>query len=156
MGRGGALTPRGGQEKLHEKLMARCDLSEGCWEWNHTMHPSGYGHVYHDGKYNLAHRMSYQAYLGSIEGSWVLHRCDNPKCINPDHLFLGDAKTNVEDKVTKGRQNRGVEHAKSKLTEDMVKEIRASSESTYQLAHRLGVNPNTVWYARVGRTWKHV
>lgn len=72
----------------------------GCHEWNSTLHRDGYGKFYFRGKQLPAHRVSYMLQVGEIKaGMWVLHNCDNRKCVNPEHLYLGDAKQNVKDKI---------------------------------------------------------
>src|SRR5690242_10599760 len=76
----------------------------GCWEWQGSTHASGYGQISICGKPRRAHRVSYLIYRGPIEpGLFVLHRCDNRKCVRPDHLFLGTSQDNVTDMEVKGR-----------------------------------------------------
>src|SRR5689334_5069110 len=85
----------------------------GCWEWTGYIHPSGYGviGIWEEGRSVRAHRFSYSNFVGPIPpGMLVCHECDNRKCVNPDHLFLGDGKVNIQDCVRKGR------HASTKLT----------------------------------------
>jgi hypothetical protein len=80
-------------------------LESDCWEWNAALHEDGYGMFYCDNKNILAHRYSFELYNHSIpKGFCVCHRCDNPKCVNPDHLFLGTHKDNMQDMVSKGRK----------------------------------------------------
>ena len=76
----------------------------GCWEWNLSLSGSGYGHAHENRKTKRAHRMSYEIFIGDIpEGMCVCHKCDNTKCINPDHLFLGTHQDNMDDMVIKNR-----------------------------------------------------
>jgi DNA invertase Pin-like site-specific DNA recombinase len=89
----------------------------------------------------------------------VCHRCDNPPCVRPDHLFLGTQRANIEDMRAKGRAARGVNHFRAKLDPDKVREIRsarAAGESPYSIAARIGVSPPTVYAVLGGKTWKHV
>lgn len=82
------------------------DNDRGCFGWGGRKSVKGYGKLLVDGREWRAHRLAYHVYVGDIpEGMMVLHRCDNPPCTNPDHLFLGDAKTNMDDCITKGRWN---------------------------------------------------
>ena len=85
-------------------LVRRVLLTEtGCWEWQGVMHHSGYGCFKDKGKFAYTHRASYEAFKGPINGLYVCHRCDNPRCIHPDHLFLGTHEENMADMKAKGR-----------------------------------------------------
>jgi len=107
------------------KLLAYAESAENnCWLYkNSTSGP--YSKVRWNKKWWLAHRASYKVFIGDIpKGMWVCHKCDNPKCINPDHLFLGTAKDNVKDMVKKGRNRTGEKNHLSKFTDIQVEEIR--------------------------------
>src|SRR5436190_23826490 len=100
----------------------------GCWEWQGATRTKiknmPYGGIKIFQKTHLVHRVSYEHYIGPIpEGMQVLHKCDNPKCINPEHLFIGTNLDNVADKLKKGRQAVGGKCATSKLTSNDVIEI---------------------------------
>jgi HNH endonuclease/NUMOD3 motif len=91
------------------------DGSDGCWVWTGAKNQNGYGNFFLDGQIMKAHRASYQLHLGCIpEGLQVLHRCDNPSCIRPDHLFLGTPDDNMKDASSKGRLkgSTGYRHSK--------------------------------------------
>jgi hypothetical protein len=115
-----------------------------------------------------AHRVSYELFIGPIpDGMCVLHRCDNPPCINPNHLFVGTHADNINDKVSKGRQSRGEKQWEAKLTEDQVREIRllyASSPGVkkkrngvvIRLSEQFGVHCHTIISIAKYRLWKHV
>lgn len=117
-----------------EKFWAKVNKDGECWEWTGAADYDGYGQLKIKGKMHTAHRMSWELANGPIprgegpHGTCVLHKCDNPSCVNPAHLFLGTHQDNVTDKVTKGRQShtRGSAHGNSKLSESQVSAIRYS------------------------------
>lgn len=91
----------------------------GCWLWTRALSSKGYGCTNINGKTEYAHREAYKHYIGHVpKGLWVLHKCDTPSCINPNHLFLGTHKDNMADMVNKGRSNtqKGEAHLDAKLT----------------------------------------
>lgn len=125
----------------------------GCWIWMAGSSGDGYG-IYRSVR---AHRYSWRMHFGKIPpGMHVLHRCDVPLCVNPDHLFLGTHAENMGDKQAKGRCARGENHPDARLTAADVRAIRLSSETNATLAERYGVGLTTVWKARNGRTWRSV
>lgn len=102
----------------------------GCWLWAGRVNKSGYGiGSFHDGKkIQLAHRFSYYLHYNDFDFTkWVLHKCDNPTCVNPEHLYLGDVQQNVRDRDNRGRQKtkRGFEHKLAKFTPEGVSFIRS-------------------------------
>jgi len=108
-----------------------------------------------------AHRYSYEIHKGAIpDGLVVMHSCDTPRCVNPAHLSVGTHKDNTADMIAKGRRAvavpKGERHFKSKLNEDLVREIRASDEPNTVWAKRLGLGVTTIREARTGKKWKHV
>jgi hypothetical protein len=91
---------------LQERFNRSYDINKeiGCWEWNRALNVKGYGHMRMDHKNILAHRLAYELYKGEITNSLcVCHSCDNPKCVNPAHLWLGTKKDNNKDMLQKGR-----------------------------------------------------
>lgn len=107
----------------------------------------------------LAHRAAWIAEFGEIpSGQYVLHKCDNPRCCNPAHLFLGTLQDNNEDRKNKGRNVlfSGELNGNAKLSEDTVRAIRESSLSSRKLAVQLGVSHTIVLYARRRDSWKTV
>jgi len=96
-----------------------------CWEWRAGINSKGYGAFWFNGKTISAHRIAWQITNGKIpEGMCVLHHCDNPRCCNPNHLFIGTHNDNVQDKVNKNRQAKEENNGRSKLTKKDVREIR--------------------------------
>ena len=95
-----------------EKFLSKVEkLDSGCWHWSGTLDNDGYGRFNFDGKQSSAHRYSAK-YLGNkhIDKMIVCHKCDNPQCVNPDHLFVGTIQDNKNDQIRKGRQPVGSNH----------------------------------------------
>ena len=110
-------------------------------------------------KHVYAHRFVWETLNQPLTpGQCVLHRCDNPKCINPEHLFVGTQADNMKDMAAKGRGGapRGAKHLSAKLTEEQAKYVLASSANSSALAKELGVTYQTIYALRTGITWKHL
>ncbi len=129
----------------------------GCWIWKGAIFPErGYGAFAYPGE-QLAHRVSWRLYRGEIpEGKFVLHRCDVPACVNPEHLFLGTQTENMADKVRKARQSRGAGTGVSKLTQEQVVAIKADARLQKEIALSYGISQSAVSEIKLGKTWKHV
>ena len=94
-----------------EDFWARVKKGEGCWEYNGYRTKRGYGRLKYEGKQWIAPRLAWTLIFGGIKDDlWVLHKCDHPPCVRPDHLFLGTANDNVQDMISKGRDVRGNNH----------------------------------------------
>lgn len=134
------------------------DPLTGCWLSDYAAASGGYRQILDDDRLELLHRKSFEwhAKRKIPAGLCVLHRCDNPGCFNPAHLFLGDRAANAADMVAKGRSCRGERHYRSKLTASAVREIRISSLSPRELATRYGVSVNSIVNVRWYRTWSHL
>ncbi len=134
--------------------------ANGCWEWLACTNPYGYGKFKIKGQYRLAHRLSWQIHYGTIPDKMcILHKCDNRKCVNPVHLFLGTRSDNTNDRHTKGRSARGSQNGRAKLTEDQVlciKRLLAHDTSRQKLALKFKVGINAIDKIARGRTWKHL
>ena len=131
----------------------------GCWEWSEHLSPKGYGIINIKTYPRRAHRFAYERFVGPIpEGAVVCHKCDNPKCVNPAHLFVGISADNVADKVRKGRQATGRNVASSVLTDDAVKEIRrlAAYMTQTDIAKMFGVTQANVSEIVRRKTWRHI
>jgi len=95
------------QKSAEDRFWAKVNKNGECWIWTGAKLPKGYGHFYSGEKTVLASRWSYEYAYGLIpEGLMVLHRCDNPPCVNPEHLFLGTMQDNIDDMIAKGRQRK--------------------------------------------------
>ena len=148
---------------IKQKILdnSKLDLVSGCWEWQLHRLFSGYGimGVQLGGK-KYAHRAAYEEFIGPIpDGMFVCHRCDNPSCCNPDHLFLGTPQENMNDKVKKGRQARGSMNGAAILTESDVAKIveMLKSESTQsEIATLFRVGQQTISRINTGVLWSHV
>jgi len=151
------------------KLFGEIQKKNGCWEWQGLLNPSGYGETtcHENNKKEHAHRVSYRIFKGEIpEEIYVCHKCDNRKCINPDHLFLGTAKDNMQDAKNKGRLDhvklfapKGEKNGSSKLNDEKVREIRKEIELGVRctvIARKYGVGSTVIYYIRDGKAWSHV
>jgi hypothetical protein len=113
-------------KNIGTRLWSRTErLDSGCLVWTGYRGPLGYGEMGDGRKSVRVHRVAYELTYGPIpEGMFVCHRCDNPPCVEPTHLFLGTPKDNVDDMVAKGREARGAMLPHTRLTEAQVAEIR--------------------------------
>lgn len=139
------------------------DPVTGCHVWQRAK-VRGYGQLLVDGKLVFAHRYSWFRKHGRWPTPCALHRCDNPPCVNEEHLFEGTHKRNMEDAIIKGRfvaavSRIGEAHANAKLAEEDVRAMRkgfAAGESTGALARRFSICQSRAWKICKGKAWKHV
>lgn len=142
-------------------MYAHVEVQEsGCIIWTGTLNPQGYGLI-RDGKMKGAHRVAWVLANGPIpDGLWVLHHCDNPPCINTEHLFLGTRQDNIDDKVQKNRSSRltGETNPAHKLTEGEVLEIRQNTEglSRAALARKYNISHSQVYKVINRWNWRKV
>ena len=137
--------------------------TKDCQVWVRYRTRKGYGQTWdrQQKRRRRAHRVVWEIFNGPIpKGAFVLHRCDNPPCVNPDHLYVGTAADNTRDMIRRGRVSAGERRDNARLTREMVRQIRhvyASGRKTKAaLARIFGVSPSTI-RAAVGRvTWRHV
>lgn len=152
-------------EHLKNRFWSKVDISDEdkCWEWQAGIGSAGRGN-FSIGRENFsAHRMSWMLTFGEIpDGLCICHHCDNGKCVNPTHLFLGTYRDNVLDMHEKGRDNIlcGEDDPKSKLTEKQVLEIRNLWKpfiySQFRLAKEYGVSRSTIEGILHRNIWKHI
>ena len=147
---------------IAERLWRKVTRADGCWLWTGARCPKGYGSIGlggYKGGHIKAHRLSWQIKNGPIpEGMCVLHRCDVPSCVNPEHLFLGTVAENNRDRERKGRSApvQLERHPNTKLTNAQVLEIyRRSHEGSalVVLATEYGVSASVIGEIKQGRSW---
>ena len=130
------------------------DPQTSCWNWMGGMFSDGYGCMYYQGKTWRVHRLSWQLLHGDIpEGKYVCHHCDNKKCINPGHLFLGSAKDNTLDMIHKGRH---VPYRKLTLEQAIEIKNMLGTESHYKIAKLFNVSRSAIQHIAAGRSWKFI
>jgi hypothetical protein len=143
-----------------ERFWDRVNKSDNCWVWTAGKTAAGYGCLRRKQKLLLAHRVSWEFANGPIpDGLEVLHKCDNPSCVRPDHLFLGTQTDNMNDMVSKGRQKKGTSDPNAKLTPEAVRAIikeRSNGSSYSQLAKQFNISSATAYAVVKGRLWKWV
>lgn len=136
--------------KATSRFWSHVEVTDTCWLWRSTVGTTGYGQFCMFGKYRKAHRVAYTLSVGEIpEGMFVLHRCDVPLCVNPDHLFLGTHQDNMADKAKKKR-------AGKKLTPEQASEIRArvaAGEQQRSVAAAFGISQAAVSKIARGEWW---
>ena len=138
------------KEPIGERLLRNVTKqSNGCWEWTRYKNVCGYGVIGDGKKIFLTHRVSYEVHIGEVpKGMIVCHKCDNPGCVNPEHLFLGTIKDNVADMVKKNRHIKGEMVPSHKLTKEKALQIRklykTGAYTMVKLAEKYGVAYSTV------------
>ena len=144
------------KKEVQKRLLDRVEYVGDCWL--STRGGVGeYTTICLSRTFYLTHRVAYWVYHEDPQDGVVCHKCDNPKCINPDHLFLGTQEDNMNDMANKGRACRGENQHMSKLTEEQVRCIKYH-ESGFQseIAERYGVGQATISGIRSGKRWRHI
>lgn len=170
------------KSQIGNRFWQKLDKSDECWIWKGKKYRNGYGQAYGGRRPNgktferLAHRMAYELAFGTIpEGLCVCHKCDNRLCCNPDHLFLGTQKENLQDMVKKGRAvkaedswthkqpervRRGMTHHTTRISDDDVRHIRArwaqGNISYAELGREMNLSSGAIWNIVNNVTWRHV
>ena len=164
--RGKCLEKQGSVMKarpIGERLSAKVDTTGSDTFWNGTrchvwtgwLMPNGYGQINKGGKAVLVHRVAWEVAGGEIpQGTFVLHRCDNRKCVNPQHLFLGSFQDNMDDMVAKRRHTHGIRNPHAKLSEQQVLDIRSAVGTHKVIAGVFGVSQPLVTMIRNRKIWR--
>lgn len=155
------------RRRFEEKYMP--EPMSGCWLWLGALSKYGYGTISGGRAHNhvplFAHRVSWEIANGPIPpGLSICHKCDNTACVNPQHLYAGTQRQNIQDALDRGRWTQhgasvGADHHLAKLTEDDVKEIRRAAEAgetRVSLARRFGVDPTNISCITLRKTWTHI
>jgi hypothetical protein len=151
---------------ISERFWTKVDTSGDCWTWTGSKDKNGYGRIsiYMGNNVTipyLAHRKAWELTNGNIaQGMHLCHKCDNPSCVNPAHMFVGTHDDNMRDMRDKGRMNPGhvfgEKHGCAKLTEDQIRSIRKSPEKPIKIAERFGISRRHASDIKSGKSWKHV
>lgn len=166
-----------------ERFWEKVDKTDYCWNWKAGTDGRGYGVFFFENKNQKAHRVSFKFAHGKInEGMSICHKCDNPSCVNPDHLFEGTHQENLADCVSKGRNGavtkpwafakgdrhgmrlhpdsvmKGVKHPKAKLSDGDVAYLRShkGEKSERAFAKQFGVSHSLIHQVLSVKTWRHV
>lgn len=141
------------KEPLRDRLLSKIEKKDsGCWEWQSMTRPDGYGMVWKDGKNQRAHRVIFEEFKHPLTRKDILcHKCDNRKCVNPDHIFVGTRSDNVKDAASKNRMPINDTHWNTKLSVTQVNLIReATGYSHSELGKVFGVSQSTISRIRSG------
>lgn len=146
---------------IEDRFKSKYEINEsGCWLWTDCLNQHGYGIIRVDKRNKIASRLSYELIHGPIQSNMlVCHKCDNPACVNPDHLFIGTHKDNTTDMVIKGRVHLGERNHRSKLTNKDVLYIRSASskgETTVTLGKQFNVTRHLIGDIVRRKIWRHL
>ena len=157
-------------DKNIDRFNSRVAKGNGCHLWLGSLDPCGYGTFSFNGKNTKAHRFAWSVKNGEIpKGMMICHHCDNPSCVNPDHLFIGTQFDNMRDMHDKNRHTMrdkswvekraaydGANNPNAKLTADIVRTIRSSTEKATVLAAQYGVHRNIIYGILKRTSWKNI
>lgn len=133
------------------------DSKSGCWLWTGATTKRGYGVLKNQQRQRMAHRIAYELFRGPLPtGLDVCHKCDTPSCVNPNHLFLGTRKDNMQDAVAKDRVRRGEGVPGAVLCEEAIRRIRKLRLPQQAIADLYGVSQTNISHIQLRKTWRHV
>ena len=142
---------------LPERFWSKVNRTDDCWLWTGAIVPRGYGRMSVGLKSGMAHRISWQLNNGPIpQGQCVLHKCDVPGCVRPDHLWIGSKSDNIKDREQKGRTAKGENAGPSKLTENDILTIRLLDIPQKSLAALYQVSQPNIHCIKRKKSWKHL
>lgn len=144
---------------LFDRFHLKVSIVNGCWMWTSIIKRDGYGQIWFDGKPQRAHRVSYLMYKGEVpSGKMVLHSCDNKSCVNPDHLYLGDAKQNTADAFDRKRNpaSNGLKQGfvRAKLCPSdviQIEKMKGCGSTQREIAQLFGVDQTTISRVLLGK-----
>lgn len=149
-------------DRMSERFWSNVDVrsDDACWEWKGRLNAAGYGLIDFGGRPHIASRLSLTWSIGRMSKNIsACHSCDNPKCVNPGHLFAGTQKDNMQDAKAKGRikagnrGRRGNDINSSRLKQDQVLEIKRSPPNDRAFSEKFGVSANAIRLIRIGKNW---
>lgn len=145
------------RKPLMDRIMEKVIKTDSCWLWTGAI-SHGYGRIGKGKKTYFVHRIVFEHFNGKIgPGLLACHRCDNPKCCNPDHIFLGNQDANMKDMARKNRHSYGEKSPNSKLTVDQVREIRAlvlRGVPQKEIAPRFGISTSNISKLTTKVSWR--
>lgn len=142
---------------IEQIFHAKYKRDEGCWNWTGSKDKDGYGVFFYKKKGYRANKLALQFAGNPVpDGYYACHKCDNPSCVNPSHLYVGTPQQNSDDCRSRGRNQKGEKVHSAKLTEADVQLIRASFLTDEEAGRRFGVSRSNISMIRTRRTWKHV
>lgn len=156
------VLPREANEERFLRFVIKHKDPDVCWSWSGSTNEMGYGQIRDSnlGRNIIASRMSYFLFVGEIpKNLCVLHKCDNPSCTNPSHLFLGTRTDNNNDKQNKGRTPKGEKHPGAKLCKKdvlCIRKLHSNGARVSDLAVKFSVSRSTIGDVVHNRTWRHV
>ena len=162
------MNPVKQQQRFLKSFWMRVDKSRGCWVWMGAKDNCGYGVVYRDGKNQQCHRVSKELSLNrplvpatkKLTGELVLHTCDTPACVNPDHLVLGTQADNIKDRDQKRRTSLGESRPAAKLTDEKVLRLRRlykrKKKTILELSTMFRISYATTWCVVREKSWRHL
>lgn len=144
------------RKSIQESFWAKVDRSGDCWTRG-ASRKNGYSLFRINHQTFYAHRIAWEFTHGRIpSGLHVCHHCDNPACVNPDHLFLGTQRDNMQDCAKKNRTTQGGRNSRAKLTSDQVLAIRRDPRTQGQIAADYGVHASQISHIKTRKSWAHV